>query len=61
MLELTHKEQAAILLHLIEGVNDRGKLFEIANDEKRVNKLKTNEKSVANALGRIRRKLTQQL
>ena len=45
MLELTHKEQAAILLHLIEGVNDRGKLFEIANEEKRVNKLKTNEKS----------------
>ena len=45
MLELTPKEQAAILLHLIEGVNDRGKLFEIANDEKRVNKLKTNEKS----------------
>ena len=45
MLELTHKEQAAILLHLLEGVNDRCVLFEIANGETRANKLKANEKS----------------
>ena len=45
MLDISYKEQAAILLHLIEGINDRRTLFEIANDETRVNKLRTNEKS----------------
>lgn len=45
MLDLTFKERAAILLNLIEGINDRRTLFEVANDETRVNKLKTNGKS----------------
>ena len=45
MLELTQKERAAILLHLIDGVNDRCTLFEIANGETRANKLKTNKKN----------------